>query len=195
MSGASRSFSRRSGDVLGRRAPRHGGGARVRAPDGSRAGRPGERSPEGLAVPDRSGLVRGPPVDPAGPRPRGGGRGGPPLLEDLLAGRDRRPPPPRRSRPHRGPRLHAGPGGGLRARSLAARRLSVPVQPAAGFSVTVVGLFGVAMLALGGRAAARARRAGALGALSLLPISISLLLAGHLPTLSYATVVPAIVLS
>ncbi|MBI3648209.1 MAG: hypothetical protein HY240_05630, partial [Actinobacteria bacterium] len=81
----------------------------------------------------------------------------------------------------------------LHERYLADRRMSVPVQVGAGIYAAVVGLLCVGLLALGARAPARTRRMGALGALSVLPIGLALLLAGHIPLLSYATVVPSVI--
>jgi hypothetical protein len=81
----------------------------------------------------------------------------------------------------------------LHERYLANRRMSVPVQLAAGLWVTLG-------LALSLVAAARrrwlspaTRLASSAFPLSVLPLALSLLLAGHLPSLTYATVVPFVV--
>ncbi len=81
----------------------------------------------------------------------------------------------------------------LHARYLAYRRMSVPVQAAAEIYVTVAGLYGVAMLAAGERPSAAWLRLGGYAAATLVPLALALLLAGHLPTLSYATVPPFLV--
>ncbi len=81
----------------------------------------------------------------------------------------------------------------LYERYLVNRRMSVPIQTTAGLFVTFAGLFGVALLA--------ARRAvppwlsslAAWTTIAVVPLALSLLLAGHLPTLSYATVLPAVI--
>jgi hypothetical protein len=82
----------------------------------------------------------------------------------------------------------------MHRRYLAERRMSVSIQTGAAIYVALAGLFGVGVLALRDRALARLRRAGALAAISVLPLGVCLLFAGHLPSLAYATVVPAIVL-
>lgn len=81
----------------------------------------------------------------------------------------------------------------LHARYLAMRRMSVPVQAAAGIYVTAVGLVAIALLALRRRAPAWLGGTTAWLALSVAPLAVALLAAGHLPTLSYATVVPFVV--
>jgi len=83
----------------------------------------------------------------------------------------------------------------LHRRYLAERRMSVPIQTAAGIWVTVLGLLGVALVAKADRSPARLRRAGALLSIGVLPLGLALLLVGHLPTLSYATVVPTLVVA
>jgi len=83
----------------------------------------------------------------------------------------------------------------LHRRYLAERRLSVPIQTAAGIWVALAGLACVALLALADRAPARLRRVGALLASTILPLPLALLLAGHLPSLSPAVVVPAVVVA
>jgi hypothetical protein len=83
----------------------------------------------------------------------------------------------------------------LHRRYLAYRRMAVPVQVGAAISLAIAGLFSVGVLALGDRAPVRLRRSGALASFSVLPLALALLLVGHLPALSYATVVPAIAVS
>jgi hypothetical protein len=102
------------------------------------------------------------------------------------------------------PCVDAGPGAVIRPtddappvdlyrRYLAARRMSVPIQTAAGLFVTFAGLLGVGALALGRRAPSRLTGAAAWIAIAVVPLALSLLFAGHLPTLSYATVLPAVI--
>lgn len=81
----------------------------------------------------------------------------------------------------------------LHARYLAMRRMSVPVQTAAGVYVTVVGLVTIALLALRRRAPTWLGGGAAWLALSVAPLAVALLAAGHLPTLSYATVMPLVI--
>lgn len=81
----------------------------------------------------------------------------------------------------------------LHARYLAMRRMTVPVQTAAGLYVTLAGLFGVGVLAMRRRVGVRLARAGAWLAMSVPALAVGLLAAGHLRTLSYATVVPFVV--
>ena len=78
-------------------------------------------------------------------------------------------------------------------RYVANRRMSVPIQTAAGLFVTFGGLLCVALLAARGRVPPWLSSLGAWIAISVVPLALSLLLAGHLPTLSYATVLPAVV--
>jgi hypothetical protein len=80
----------------------------------------------------------------------------------------------------------------LYERYLANRRMSVPIQTAAGIYVTLAGLFGVALLAARRRVPPWLSSLGAWIAISIPPLALALLLAGHLPTLSYATVLPAV---
>ncbi len=75
----------------------------------------------------------------------------------------------------------------------AMRRMSVPIQTAAGIYVTAIGLLAVALLALRRRIPGWALAAGSWAAISVVPLSVMLLMAGHLPTLSYRTVVPFLV--
>jgi hypothetical protein len=71
--------------------------------------------------------------------------------------------------------------------------MSVPVQTAAGLYVTVGGLFAIGMIAMRRRVPRRLARAGAWVGMSVPALAVALLAAGHLPTLSYATVVPFVI--
>lgn len=81
----------------------------------------------------------------------------------------------------------------LYTRYLANRRMSVPIQTAAGLYVAFAGLFAVAVLAGRRRVPPELSWLGAWTAISVIPLALSLLLAGHLPELSYATVLAAVV--
>ena len=81
----------------------------------------------------------------------------------------------------------------LHARHLANRRMSVPVQAAAGVYVTVAGLFLIALLAARSRVPRWLGRSAAWLGLTVAPASAALLAAGHLSKLSYGTVVPFVV--
>jgi hypothetical protein len=81
----------------------------------------------------------------------------------------------------------------LYERYLANRRMSVPIQTASGLYVTVGLLLCVGLLAARRRVAPRLSSLGAWIAITVAPLALSLLLAGHLPTLSYATVLPAVI--
>jgi hypothetical protein len=81
----------------------------------------------------------------------------------------------------------------LHERYLAMRRMWVPVQTAAALYVTIMGLFAVAVLWLGRRAPTWTGVVACAAAISVGPLAAALLAAGHLPTLSYATVVPFVV--
>lgn len=81
----------------------------------------------------------------------------------------------------------------LHERYLAIRRLTVPIQTSAGLYVTAAGLLGMAVLAWG-RAPRWLAHAAAWLAMSVPILATALLAAGHLSTLSYATVVPFVVL-
>jgi len=83
----------------------------------------------------------------------------------------------------------------LYQRYLAMRRMTVPVQSAAGIFVVLGGLFGVWLLVLRRRVPARVARVGAWFAMSVPALAVALLAAGHLPTLSYATVVPFVIVA
>jgi len=76
----------------------------------------------------------------------------------------------------------------LHARYLAQRRMSVPVGSAAALYVTGAGLLAVGCLAFG--APERPRRLAGWAALAVPALASGLLAAGHLPELTYATVVP-----
>ena len=78
-------------------------------------------------------------------------------------------------------------------RYVANRRMSVPIQTAAGLFVTSAGVLGVALLAARRRVAPWLSSLGAWIAIATVPLALSLLLAGHLPSLSYATVLPAVI--
>jgi hypothetical protein len=81
----------------------------------------------------------------------------------------------------------------LHERYLAQRRMSVPIGIAAGLYVTLAGLFGLALLALGRRVPPRLAHFAAWLAMSVPVLGVALLAAGHLPTLSYATVMPFLI--
>jgi len=81
----------------------------------------------------------------------------------------------------------------LHTRYLAMRRMWIPVQVAAAIYVTLAGLAAVALLALRRRVPAWAGHAMAWVPLTAPTLGVALLAAGHLPTLSYATVVPFVV--
>ncbi|MEP6475679.1 MAG: hypothetical protein ABJC60_00230 [Actinomycetota bacterium] len=80
----------------------------------------------------------------------------------------------------------------LYRRYLANRRMSVPIQTAAGVYVTLAGLLGVALLASRRPVSPWLRSLCAWAAISVVPLAVVLLLAGHLPNLSYATVLPVV---
>jgi hypothetical protein len=81
----------------------------------------------------------------------------------------------------------------LMDRYVANRRMSVPIQTAAGLYVTFAGLLGVTLLAMRRRVPPWLSSLGAWIAIATVPLALALLLAGHLPTLSYATVLPAVI--
>ena len=81
----------------------------------------------------------------------------------------------------------------LHERYLAMRRMTVPVQTAAALYVTAGGLFGIGLIAMRRRAPRALARAGAWVGMSVPALAAALLAAGHLPTLSYATVIPFVV--
>jgi len=81
----------------------------------------------------------------------------------------------------------------LHERYLEMRRLWVPVQTAAALYVTMAGIFALAVLWLGRRARPTLGLVASGAAISIGPLAAALLAAGHLPSLSYATVVPFVV--
>ena len=81
----------------------------------------------------------------------------------------------------------------LHERYLAQRRMSVPIGIAAGLYVTLAGLFGFVLLGLGRRVPPRLAHFAAWLAMAVPVLGVTLLAAGHLPTLSYATVVPFLI--
>jgi hypothetical protein len=81
----------------------------------------------------------------------------------------------------------------LHERYVAMRRMTVPIQTAAALYVTLAGLFGLVVLWLGRRAPVGLGVLASGTAISVGPLAAALLLAGHLPTLSYATVVPFVI--
>ncbi|MFL5767326.1 MAG: hypothetical protein ACJ758_05705 [Actinomycetota bacterium] len=76
---------------------------------------------------------------------------------------------------------------------LANRRMSVPIQTAAGIYVGIAGLFAALMLYRRRHAPRWLMVSAAWLTMSVAPLAIALLAAGRLPTLSYSTVVPFIV--
>jgi hypothetical protein len=82
----------------------------------------------------------------------------------------------------------------LHARHLANRRMSVPVQAGAGAFVALTGLLGALLAARPGHWPGWLRRGAAWLSLSALPLAAALLLAGHLPQLTYAVVVAFLVI-
>ncbi len=77
----------------------------------------------------------------------------------------------------------------LYGRYLANRRMSVPVQTAAGIFVTLAGLLGAALLIRRERVPPWLSSVGAWLAISVVPLAVSLLLVGHLGSLTYGSVV------
>jgi len=82
----------------------------------------------------------------------------------------------------------------LHERYLAQRRSYVPIGTASGIYLAVAGLGAIALLALGSRAPSSLRRVFGWGCLSVAMLATALLAAGHLPELTYATVVPFVAL-
>jgi hypothetical protein len=82
----------------------------------------------------------------------------------------------------------------LHERYLAQRRMYVPVGTAAAIYLAIAGLGAIATLALGDRVPNRIRRVFGWGGLSVPALATALLAAGHLPELTYATVVPFVAL-
>jgi hypothetical protein len=82
----------------------------------------------------------------------------------------------------------------LHGRYLAHRRMAVPIGTAAAAYLALAGTAGIAALASGGRVPTRIRRAIGWACLSVAMLATALLAAGHLPELTYATVVPFVAL-
>jgi hypothetical protein len=82
----------------------------------------------------------------------------------------------------------------LHERYLAQRRMYVPIGTAGGIYLAIVGLGAIAILALGSRVPQILRRVFGWGCLSVAALATGLLAAGHLPELTYATVVPFVAL-
>ena len=82
----------------------------------------------------------------------------------------------------------------LHERYLAQRRMYVPIGTAAGIYLAIAGLGAIAVLALGSRISQGVRRIFGWGCLSVAALATGLLAAGHLPELTYATVVPFVAL-
>jgi hypothetical protein len=81
----------------------------------------------------------------------------------------------------------------LYEKHLANRRMSVPIQTAAGIYVGIAGLLGVLVLYTRRRSPRWLKVLAAWGTMSVPFLAIALLAAGRLPTLSYMTVVPFLV--
>jgi hypothetical protein len=82
----------------------------------------------------------------------------------------------------------------LHERFLAQRRMYVPIGTAAGIYLAIAGLGAIAVLALGSRIPQGVRRIFGWGCLSVAALATALLAAGHLPELTYATVIPFVAL-
>ena len=82
----------------------------------------------------------------------------------------------------------------LHERYLAQRRMYVPIGTVGAIYLAVAGLGAIAVLALGSRAPNGTRRIFGWGCLSVAALATGLLAAGHLPDLTYATVVPFVAL-
>jgi hypothetical protein len=82
----------------------------------------------------------------------------------------------------------------LHERYLAQRRMYVPIGTAGGIYLAIAGLGGIAALALTSRVPRSVRRVFGWGCLSVAALATALLAAGHLPDLTYATVVPFVAL-
>ena len=81
----------------------------------------------------------------------------------------------------------------LYVRYLANRRMSVPIQTAAGLFVTFAGLLGVALLVLRERVPPWLSAVGAWMAIAVVPLGVTLLFAGHLESLTYASVLTVVI--
>ncbi len=82
----------------------------------------------------------------------------------------------------------------LHERYLAQRRMYVPIGTAGAIYLAIAGLGAIAMLALGSRIPRDVRRIFGWACLSVAALATSLLAAGHLLDLTYATVVPFVAL-
>ena len=82
----------------------------------------------------------------------------------------------------------------LHERYLAQRRMYVPIGTAGAIYLAIAGLGAIVVLALGSRVPRGIRRIFGWGCLSVAALPTSLLAAGHLPDLSYATIVPFVAL-
>ncbi|HEY8116072.1 MAG TPA: hypothetical protein VIH70_06635 [Actinomycetota bacterium] len=82
----------------------------------------------------------------------------------------------------------------LHERYLAQRRMYVPIGTAGAIYLAIAGLGAIVVLALGSRIPRGIRRIFGWASLSVAALATSLLAAGHLPDLSYATVVPFVAL-
>ena len=82
----------------------------------------------------------------------------------------------------------------LHERYLAQRGMYVPIGTAGGIYLTIVGLGAIVILALGSRIPQVIRRIFGWGCLSVAALATALLAAGHLPELTYATVIPFVAL-
>ena len=82
----------------------------------------------------------------------------------------------------------------LHERYLAQRRMYVPIGTAAAIYLAIAGLGAIAVLALGSRIPQGVRRVFGWGCLSVAALATALLAVGHLPELTYATVVPFVAL-
>ncbi|HEY8116743.1 MAG TPA: hypothetical protein VIH70_10050, partial [Actinomycetota bacterium] len=82
----------------------------------------------------------------------------------------------------------------LHERYLAQRRMYVPIGTAGAIYLAIAGLGAIVVLALGSRIPRGVRRIFGWGSLSVAALATALLAAGHLPNLTYATVVPFVAL-
>ena len=82
----------------------------------------------------------------------------------------------------------------LHQRYLAQRGMYVPIGTAGGIYLTIVGLGAIVILALGSRIPQVLGRIFGWGCLSVAALATALLAAGHLPELTYATVIPFVAL-
>ncbi len=82
----------------------------------------------------------------------------------------------------------------LHERYLAQRRMYVPIGTAGGIYLAIAGLGAIGVLAVGALVPIGVRRVFGWGCLSVAALATGLLAAGHLPNLTYATVVPFVAL-